>query len=88
MFISPEARKRYVERRQKDFETLSAALLTGELGPIQRIGHQLKGNAASFGYPELEKVAIALELAAEAGDFAEAARQLEQFKQWLKQTSV
>jgi HPt (histidine-containing phosphotransfer) domain-containing protein len=86
--IPKEVRLRYIERRQKDIETLRAALRTQALDEFERIGHQLKGNASSFGYSDLEKVAIQMELAGEKRDVAEASHQLALFEKWFEKASV
>jgi HPt (histidine-containing phosphotransfer) domain-containing protein len=83
LIIPEEARVRYLERRKKDIETLRAAMESRSLEEFKRIGHQLKGNAASFGYSDLEKVAIQMEEAGERQDVSEAAKQLELFEKWL-----
>ena len=81
--IPEEARQRYLERRKSDIESLKAALRSRSFEEFKRVGHQLKGNAASFGYNDLEKIAIQLELCGEREDFNEATRQLEAFQRWL-----
>lgn len=83
LIIPQEARLKYIERRKKDIESLKSALQTNSYDEFKRIGHQLKGNAASFGYSELEKVAIQMEQAGEKRDHLEATRQLEAFEQWF-----
>ncbi len=83
IIIPDEARIRYLERRKKDVESLRAAVNSRSLEEFKRIGHQLKGNAASFGYSELEKVAVQLEVAGEHEDVLEATKQLENFERWL-----
>ncbi len=85
--IPAEVRQRYIERRQKDIEVLRSALRTQTLDEFERIGHQLKGNASSFGYSDLEKVAIQMELAGENKDMAEASRQLTLFEKWFEKVS-
>ncbi|NJM09727.1 MAG: Hpt domain-containing protein [Bdellovibrionaceae bacterium] len=87
LIIPEEARLKYLERRKKDIESLRTALATKTYDEFKRIGHQLKGNAASFGYNDLEKVAIQLEVAGERQDLHEASRQLGLFEQWLNQIS-
>lgn len=80
--IPQEIRDKYLVRRQKDIETLKASHSSKSLEDFKRIGHQLKGNAASFGYGELEKIAIAMENAAMSGDMFEAGKQLDLFEKW------
>lgn len=86
--IPQEVRMRYIERRQKDIEALRSALRTQALEEFERIGHQLKGNASSFGYTDLEKVAIQMELAGENRDMVEASRQLSLFEKWFEKVSA
>ena len=88
MIIPEEARMKYIERRRKDIESLRSALAMNTYDEFKRIGHQLKGNAASFGYSDLEKVAIQLEAAGEKQDHHEASRQLQMFETWLNSVSV
>ena len=85
--IPADARIRYIERRKKDIESLRSALSIGSFEEFKRIGHQLKGNAASFGYADLEKVAIQIEIAGENQDAGLAQVQLSQFEKWLDQVS-
>ena len=88
MIIPQEARQRYIERRKKDIESLRSALTTKTFDEFKRIGHQLKGNAASFGYAELERVAVQIEAAGQNEDALEASRQLDLFQQWFDRTTV
>jgi HPt (histidine-containing phosphotransfer) domain-containing protein len=84
LIIPEDARQRYIERRKQDIETLKNALRQQTFEEFKRIGHQLKGNAASFGYSDLEKVAIQLEVAGENRDTLEAQKQLTSFESWLQ----
>lgn len=88
MVIPEEARLKYLERRKTDIESLRSALSTKTFDEFKRIGHQLKGNAASFGYSDLEKVAIQIEAAGEHQDLHEASKQLELFQKWYAQRSL
>ncbi len=87
MLIPEEARLKYIERRKKDIESLREALTTNSFEEFKRIGHQLKGNAASFGYSDLEKVAIQMEAAGLKQDRHEASQQLGLFEQWYNKVS-
>ena len=88
LIIPQEARLKYIERRKKDIESLKAALEIRNYEEFKRIGHQLKGNAASFGYAELEKIAIQMEQAGDKRDHLETSRQLEAFEQWFSKEST
>ncbi len=83
MIIPEDARQRYLERRKTDIQSLKTSLSQNSFEEFKRIGHQLKGNAISFGYPDLEKLAIQMEQAAEAQDKSEASRIVAAFETWL-----
>lgn len=87
IIIPEEARQRYIERRKKDIESLRSALSARTFDEFKRIGHQLKGNAASFGYGDLEKVAVQMEAAGNSQDLHEAGKTVELFQAWLNRTS-
>lgn len=87
IIIPEEARQRYMERRKKDIESLRSALSSKTFDEFKRIGHQLKGNAASFGYGELEKVAVQLEAAGVSEDLHEAGKTVDLFEAWFNRTS-
>jgi HPt (histidine-containing phosphotransfer) domain-containing protein len=86
--IPDEARLRYIERRKADVEVLRSALGKRTFEDFKRIGHQLKGNAATFGYSDLEKVAIQLEVAGDQQDLVEANRQFGLFEKWVCKVSA
>lgn len=85
MDLPLEMRQKYLMRRTRDVQALRASVNRNSLEEFLRIGHQLKGNAASFGYSDLEKIAMAMETAARANDLNEAARQLDLFEKWLSE---
>lgn len=81
--IPADLRQKYLERRAQDLVTLRHALEISSFEDFKRIGHQLRGNAASYGYMELEAIAIQLELAADNSDRELASAQLDRMKVWL-----
>jgi CheY-like chemotaxis protein len=58
----------YLESRRKEAGALEGLLRRAEFGPIERIGHQLRGNALSYGFPALGEAGAELEAAAKARD--------------------
>jgi HPt (histidine-containing phosphotransfer) domain-containing protein len=83
MKIPDEMRAKYIERRQRDLEELKKALSAGGLEPFQRIGHQLKGNGATYGYDELGELGRRMEEAGNAKDRALAEDCLSEFIRWI-----
>jgi len=82
--ISKEMRARYLERRSSDLEILTQDLMSLNFESFKRIGHQLKGNAASFGYNDLEKICIELESAGLNSDAEKSRQCLILFRAWLR----
>jgi D-tyrosyl-tRNA(Tyr) deacylase len=67
----------YLEQRQAELVQLAAALASGDLATAQRIGHNLKGTGASYGFPVLSELGLELERAARVGDAAGAGAAVE-----------
>lgn len=83
MVIPEELRKKYLERRTKDLEELSAAADQGLLEPFKRIGHQLKGNGPTYGYGELGELGKKMEEAADHNEPEAARACLKEFQAWI-----
>ena len=54
----------FVKHRLEDARDLRKALEAGDLEFIARIAHKIRGNGASFGFPELSELGARLETAA------------------------
>ena len=83
LIIPIEMQKKYLERRSTDVGTLYDALVHGTWQDFSRIGHQIKGNASSFGYPELEAIGCELEAAGLGKDEGRAETSLAAFRGWV-----
>ena len=59
--IPPELRMNYIARRKSDLEKCKSAVQQNDFETLYSIGHQIKGNASTFGYDELALIAIDLE---------------------------
>lgn len=81
--ISAEMRQRYLERRKSDLRELVTALETKNTEIFKKIGHQLKGNAATFGYNDLEQIGRLLEQCGQLEDFDCARHAVEAFRSWI-----
>ena len=51
----------YIVRRKEDVSTLKLAVSEKNIEILNRIGHQIKGNAKNFGLPQLEEVGEMME---------------------------
>lgn len=58
---------KYIKNREADLQKITEAFKAGQLEDIQMIGHRIKGNATSFGFPELSELAARIEVAARDG---------------------
>lgn len=63
-------RPTYLANRAADVEKLAAALAAADWETAGRIGHSVKGTAASYGFDALEPLARAIEGTANARDAA------------------
>ena len=85
--IPAELRKKYIDRRTKDEVMLTEALAAGNFEPFKVLGHQLKGNALSYGYPELGELGVKMESAGDEKNSASAQFCVEELKRWIKKVN-
>lgn len=64
MHVLVEHQKKYLERRLTDIYDLKESLKHNNFDIAASIGHRLKGNGVTFGYPNISDLGIALEKAA------------------------
>jgi CheY-like chemotaxis protein len=74
---------RYLEGRRKDIETLRSALEQSDFDMIARVGHNLKGTGAPYGFPEITEIGRSLERAGKESDTAEARRHFARLENYL-----
>lgn len=68
MFILNEHKIKYLNRRLTEIDELNSGLATGEFCIAATIGHRLKGNGETFGFPEISTLGMKLEKAAVSED--------------------
>ena len=83
-FIDQEARQKYIERRKADLDRCRQSLNTKDFEAISTIGHNLKGNGISFGFPELSTLGEKLENSAKASDFGRTQQLVDSLETWLQ----
>ncbi len=83
MQVPDEMMIRYFERRKRDLMECVEHLKKGDIHFIEKVGHQLKGNGVTFGYPELSKIGGELEVAAQSGDHQVISKAMNKFSQWV-----
>jgi HPt (histidine-containing phosphotransfer) domain-containing protein len=83
MEVPHEIQIKYLEHRQRDLENCLISLQEERLEEIQKVGHQLKGNGETFGYPELTIIGKELERAVLQHDLSQIENSLQNFATWV-----
>lgn len=68
MQIPVELKRKYLDRRIQDIEHLILSLDQNDFAPAVRLGHQVKGNAATFDVPQIASLGLQIENAARKHD--------------------
>jgi HPt (histidine-containing phosphotransfer) domain-containing protein len=84
MEIPQASQKKYLIRRHEDLARAKQALLDSDFAVIQSIGHQWKGNGATFGFPELGALGSNLEEAAAEKRIHDVKSLVAEFEIWIK----
>ena len=84
MELSNEIIQKYLERRKQDLDNCLSFLARRDFHELEKIGHQLKGNGTTFGYPELSVIGKNLEQAAQAHDLTKLRAMVGSLFQWVK----
>lgn len=83
--LPQEVRLKYIERRKTDIHECLAALHRCDFSHLARVGHQLKGNASSFGYDDLTDIAVEMEKYALEKNSVRLQDILEKFRRYVEQ---
>lgn len=81
--ITPEMMSRYVTRRGEDLTKVESALSSGDYETLLKIAHQIKGNAATFNFTDLERMALQMEKAAHEKNRTACEAAAAAFKTWV-----
>lgn len=81
--FDPVVINQYLKRRATDFELCQSALTRGDYQSIARVGHMMKGNGESFGFPELSELGDQIEVAALEKNHQLLSQKIERFARWL-----
>lgn len=68
MQVPVELKRKYLERRIEDIQKLRSSLDMGDYSCALRVGHQVKGNAVTFDFPQMAGLGVAIETAAKNKD--------------------
>ena len=87
MNLPPEMRQSYIDRRKKDLEELKAAIDKKDLSVALRVGHQLKGNGITYGFPMLSELGAKMESFAKQNDLSEVQKIVQRLEDWVNSIS-
>ena len=83
--LTEDVLAKYRSRRLEDLEICHKSLLIRDFTAIERVGHKLKGNGVTFGYPELSKLGEDLENSAQASDMSRLMSSIRVLEGWVKE---
>lgn len=86
-FLPPELRQRYLERRLQDVQDCFSRLSNRDWAYFEKLGHQLKGHAPSYGFDDLQEIALKIEVHAKEKDISNLQSCINDFKSWLSRHS-
>lgn len=64
MQVPEDLKRKYLDRRILDIESLLESLKEDNFAPALKLGHQVKGNAETFDFPEIAPLGLQIEEAA------------------------
>lgn len=70
----------FIRRRKEDILVLHEAAGANDFARVAEVAHKIRGNGATFGFPELSEIAERLELAAKKGEEPLMRREIEQLE--------
>ena len=85
--VDKQMRKNYLERRVNDLRECDIALEKQDFASIASMGHKLKGNGLSFGFPLLTELGALLEQSAKEKDLDQIQVLLNKIKSFVNEQS-
>lgn len=83
MKVPSEIIARYLKRRKQDLEICLIALERKNFPELEKIGHQLKGSASTFGHPELSIIGNKLEKSSKRKEIQLIKESIRELSSWL-----
>jgi HPt (histidine-containing phosphotransfer) domain-containing protein len=77
----------YLASRREEVPEMTRLLADSDFESLAVLGHNLKGSGASFGFPEISRIGVALEQSAEQADHAASGIQLMELTDYLDQVA-
>lgn len=86
--LPPEMYITYLERRKVELDKLLKAVDEGRCEDFAVVGHQLKGNAPSYGFDDLAEIAKKLEKVNKDNLQTDGSSLLKDYAEWIKTTEA
>lgn len=83
MQLPAEMYTTYVLRREDDLNDLTKAVEKSDVSMFRKVGHQLKGNASSFGFDELLPISARMHNIDETNIAVDGPIIIEDLKKWI-----
>jgi HPt (histidine-containing phosphotransfer) domain-containing protein len=84
MEIPQNLLQRYVSRRSDDVNDCLSFIENKNFEQLEKLGHQFKGSALTFGFQDLSSIGRELESAAQERDQKKCLTAVMAFRSWLK----
>jgi len=78
---------RFIAHRTEDVATISLALERGDYAIIARLGHNMRGNGHSYGFPDVAAIGERMEAAAQTRNTAGVREQLAALEDWVARSA-
>ncbi len=78
----------FMENRKKDILELDQLLANQDFAGLQNIAHKLAGNAGSYGFHQLGKMAVEFEKACEIQNLEEIKSYCEEYKHFVNNVTI
>lgn len=88
MQVPVELKVKYLDRKVQDIQILITSLESNDFAPALKLGHQVKGNAETFDFPELAPLGIEIESAAKNQDKQSVQRLVNQMSHLITQARL
>ena len=88
MQVPVELKVKYLERKVQDIQVLIASLNDNDFAPALKLGHQVKGNAVTFDFPQMAPIGIKIENAAKNQDKESLRGLIEQMSQVIHEARL
>jgi HPt (histidine-containing phosphotransfer) domain-containing protein len=81
--VAAQLLPKFIGHRERDVSTIRLALEHGDFETISRIGHNMRGNGVSYGFPEIGTLGERLEKAANTTDVQAVREQVTLLEAWV-----